>query len=234
MAVAGGIAWTRAHVDNAAVGHPLWPLFDLRLRTERLELRLPTDDELVALAALARAGVHAPGEMPFGIPWSTLPSPAFERNFVQYHWSKRGGWTPSSWTLDLMVANGGEPLGMQGLFARDFPALGVVGTGSWLALGHQGRGYGKEMRGAVLALAFDGLGAEVAESEAFFDNPRSAGVSRSLGYADNGIGRLAPTGVGRDTQRFRMTRELWRSRPRPPVAIEGLDACLDLFGKPSA
>ncbi|HYU50364.1 MAG TPA: hypothetical protein VEO91_10615 [Candidatus Limnocylindria bacterium] len=38
--------------------HPLWPLFDLRLRTERLELRLPDDDELARLCAIARAGIH--------------------------------------------------------------------------------------------------------------------------------------------------------------------------------
>ena len=32
-------------------GHP-WPLFDLRLRTPRLELRLPTDDDLLELVGI--------------------------------------------------------------------------------------------------------------------------------------------------------------------------------------
>ena len=86
------------------------------------------------------------------------------------------------------------------------------------------------MRGAVLALAFDGLGAETAETEAFLDNPASAGVSRALGYVSNGIGRLAPDGVPRETERFRMTTEALRARPRPPVSIEGLEAGLELFG----
>ena len=27
------------------MGHPLWPLYDLRLRTARLELRLPDEEE---------------------------------------------------------------------------------------------------------------------------------------------------------------------------------------------
>jgi hypothetical protein len=27
-----------------------------------------------------------------------------------------------------------------------------------------------------------------------------------------------------------MTVERWRSRPRPPLTIEGLDACRELFG----
>lgn len=30
------------------MGHPLWPLYDLRLHTPALELRVPTEDELVA------------------------------------------------------------------------------------------------------------------------------------------------------------------------------------------
>ncbi len=42
------------------VAHPLRPLFDLRLRTANLELRLPTDDDLVDLFAVAKAGVHPP------------------------------------------------------------------------------------------------------------------------------------------------------------------------------
>jgi RimJ/RimL family protein N-acetyltransferase len=212
------------------MGHPLWPPFDLRLRTQRLELRLPTEDELVLVAAVAKAGIHPPDEMPFGIAWTALPSPDWEVGFMRYHWTKRAMWSPDDWTLDLMVSTADGPIGLQGLMARDFTHLRLVRTGSWLGRTFQGQGYGTEMRGAVLALAFDGLGAEIAESEAFLDNRPSAGVSRSLGYAPNGVGRLAPQGVARETQRFRMTRDDWSARRRPPVIIEGLDACLELFG----
>ncbi len=88
------------------------------------------------------------------------------------------------------------------------------------------------MRSAVLSLAFDGLGALAAESSAFPDNLASNGVSRALGYEANGIGSLAPQGVARESQRFRMSVAGWRSlpRPRPPVTIEGLDACREMFG----
>ena len=82
----------------------------------------------------------------------------------------------------------------------------------------------------MLGFAFDGLGARVAETSAFLDNMASNAVSRALGYAENGFGSLAPDGVARTTQNFRMTDERWRSRPRPPLAIEGLDACRDMFG----
>jgi RimJ/RimL family protein N-acetyltransferase len=212
------------------MGHPLWPIYDLRLRTERLELRLPNEDEIVELCRLAKAGVHPPGEMPFGIPWTSKPSPRFEREFIQYHWGARSTWSPAAWNLELAVFHDGRPIGQQGLFARDFAVLKTVGTGSWLGRQHQGRGIGKEMRRAVLALAFDGLGADVAESQAFLDNLASAGVSRALGYTGNGLGRLAPDGVARDTERYRMTSAEWHALNLPATSIEGLEACLDLFG----
>jgi RimJ/RimL family protein N-acetyltransferase len=216
------------------MAHPLWPLFDLRLRTDRLELRLPTDDELAALAAVARAGIHAPGEMPFGVAWSTVPSPAFERSFGQHHWAARGSWTPEAWSLHLAAFLDGRPIGSQSIFARDFPTLRRVASGSWLGLPYQRQGFGREMRTAVLAFAFDHLGAEVAETEAFLDNAASAAVSRSVGYEPNGFGRLAPEGVARETRQFRMTAVGWRSRERPAVEVEGFAACRALFGLDAA
>lgn len=208
----------------------LWPLFALRIRSERLVLRLPTDDDLVALIAVARAGIHTPDDMPFEIAWSTVPSPDFERSFMQHHWGFRAGWSPDSWQLNLVIELDGEPIGSQSLHATRFAVMRAVDTGSWLGREHQGKGYGREMREAVLALAFEGLGARVATTEAFLDNVASAGVSRSLGYEENGRGSLAPEGIARETQRFRMTLEDWRSRPRSAVTFEGLSECLAMFG----
>lgn len=45
------------------------PLYDLRLRTPRLELRLGSRAELEALGDVARAGIHPPGQ-PFAVPWT--------------------------------------------------------------------------------------------------------------------------------------------------------------------
>jgi len=207
-----------------------WPLFALRVRSERLVLRLPTDDDLVRLMAVAKAGIHPSGQMPFGVAWSTVSGPAFERGFLQHHWGTRAGWSPESWHLNLLIERDGEPIGSQSVHSERFGVMRTVDTGSWLGREHQGQGYGREMRAAVLSLAFDGLGARVALTEAFTDNAASGGVSRSLGYEDNGRGSLAPEGVARETQLFRMTLERWRSRPRPPVTIEGLEACRELFG----
>jgi RimJ/RimL family protein N-acetyltransferase len=207
-----------------------WPLFGLRIRSNHLVLRLPTDEDLVGLMGLAKAGIHAPDEMPFGVAWSVIPSPAFERGFLAHHWLGRARWSVDDWQLHLMVEADGVPIGSQSVEAKAFPIHRTVDTGSWLGRAFQGRGLGKEMRAAVLAFAFDGLGARFAESQAFLDNAASNAVSRGLGYEENGRGMIAPQGVARETQRFRMSAEGWRSRPRPPVTIEGLEACREMFG----
>jgi hypothetical protein len=78
---------------NAALVRPTladgWPIFRLRIATARLELRLPTDDELIALVDVAKAGIHPREQMPFGVAWTDKPSPRFEREFLQHHWLMR-------------------------------------------------------------------------------------------------------------------------------------------------
>jgi RimJ/RimL family protein N-acetyltransferase len=207
-----------------------WPLFGLRIRSERLVLRLPTDDDLPGMLALAKAGIHPPEEMPFGVAWTDATGPAFDQGYLQHHWKWRGSWRIEEWWLNLMVEWDGRPVGAQTISGEEFLVHRSVDSGSWLGLAYQGRGFGKEMRSAVLSFAFDGLGATAATSSAFLDNAASNAVSRALGYAEDGRGALAPRGVSRETQRFRMTEEIWRSRPRPPVQIEGLDACREMFG----
>lgn len=206
------------------------PLFGLTLRAGDLVLRVPTDDELLELMDLALTGIHPPDEMPFGVAWSIMRSPAFERSYLAYYWANRASFTPDSWELGLGVRLGDRLIGVQGMHAHSFAATRTVGTGSWLGRDFQGQGHGKTMRSAMLTLAFEGLGAIAAETEAFLDNRSSAGVSRALGYRENGVGTLSPQGEPRPTQRFRMSVEDWRSRPRPRIIIEGLDACRDLFG----
>lgn len=209
--------------------HP-WGLYQLRIWTERLELRLPTEDELVELLVLAKSGIHDPGEMPFGFAWTDQPSPMFERSFFQYHWSTRAGWSPDSWNLDLGVWFEGRLVGNQSIGAKQFRVLRNVDTGSWLSREFQGRGIGKEMRQGVLGFAFDHLDAQWATSGAFIDNPASAAVSRSVGYEVNGVDLLAPRGEAKELVRYRIMREQWYARERPRVEVGGLEQCWDMFG----
>ena len=210
--------------------HPTWPVFDLRISTGDVELRLPSDDEISALCELAREGVHDPATMPFLVPWTDKPSPRFERECVQYHWLQRATWTPERWSLDLACFVDGEIVGTQGLFANGFPVLRQVGTGSWVGRRFQGRGIGRHMRTAILHFAFDGLGAQAAHSGAIAGNTRSLGVSRALGYVENGTKVVAPRGEPTTEQLLVLTRERWACTPHAQVTITGLDACRDLFG----
>jgi RimJ/RimL family protein N-acetyltransferase len=209
--------------------HP-WPVYDVRIWTERLELRLPTEEELVELLGVAQGGIHDPNEMPFGFAWTDQPSPYMERSFMQYHWSTRAQFSPGKWSLDMGVWFEGRLVGTQSIDAENFAVRREVSTGSWLAREFQGRGIGKEMRHAVLGFAFDHLGAVWAVSGSFRDNPASAAVSRSVGYFEDGMQILAPRGEPRELARWRMHVDQWRSRERPRIEVAGLDRCYDLFG----
>lgn len=202
------------------------PLFALRLRTPRLELRLPTRPELEELRELARAGVHPPEEMPFAVAWTD--ETYSEDWVVAFHEQQREAWRPDAWDLELGVWADGELAGVQALYAKDFAASLAVGTGSWLGRRFQRCGIGTEMRTAVLELAFRGLGAQVARSGAIDGNAASLRVSEKLGYRVAGRGTVSPRGVEVGHTDVELRREDWR----PPIAVEitGLGTCLPLFG----
>jgi len=95
-----------------------WPLFDLQVRTPRLEIRLPADADLYRLNDLADLGVHEPSVMPFTIPWTDTPPPRRHRESLKFWWSKRANWSRASWDFTGAVFVDGAPIGVQGLMAR--------------------------------------------------------------------------------------------------------------------
>lgn len=220
---------TFAQRENTASA---WPLAALRLTTDRLELRPDDDLGLAELANLAAAGVHPPEAMPFSTPWTDGTPEQVARSTLQYHWRCRGGLTPTRWTVSFIVRADGRVVGTQDVSATDFGALRTVRTGSWLGLAHQGRGIGTEMRRAVLAWAFDELGAEVAQSAAFGDNPASIAVSRRIGYVDDGVDVVLRRGRPAELHRFRLTAAAWQNAGGAPAGFraDGVDACRPLLG----
>lgn len=211
--------------------HPIWPFFDLRVVTPRLELR-PIDDEMsTALALLAAQGVHDPAFMPFRIPWTDVASPQLERNAMQFHWRTRAELSPERWMINFAVVVDGEVVGSTGFLAEEFPATRSFETGSWLGLEFQGRGIGKEMRIANLQLGFDGFGAQIATTAAWDDNGPSLGVTRHLGYSENGHAFLTRRGVVARQTRFEMTREYFDAHlRRDDIELHGVEPCLPLLG----
>ncbi len=206
-----------------------WPLYRLVLRTPRLELRLPGLDRLAELADLAVAGVHDPAVQPFAAEWTDAPPAEQARNVLTYHWHTWSAWSPAEWELGLVAIAEGRVIGTQSIGAKRFAELREVGTGSWVGRAHHGQGYGTEMRAAVLELAFAGLDAQFATSQAFTGNHASAAVSRKLGYADDGIERLVIRGAPVVGRRLRLDREIWQQNRPVPVRIEGLEHCRPMF-----
>jgi RimJ/RimL family protein N-acetyltransferase len=200
------------------------PLWDLRIRTPQLELRLPTDEELDELYRVAEAGIHPPEEMPFEVPWTDNLT---EESFKDFHRACWDTWSPTAWTLNLVTFLDGAVIGTQGILAKDFADTREVSTGSWLGAAFQRRGFGTEQRAAILEFAFRSLGANVAVSGALTGNVASARVSEKLGYRMTGTNELAPRGEPVTHFNYRIEREEWHCPI--PVEIEGLDAARHLF-----
>ena len=204
----------------------LEPLYDLRLRTPRLELRLPTEAELEELYEVAAAGIHPPEEMPFGVAWTDELT---RESFLAFHRASRESWSPAAWKFDFGTWLDGVLVGVQGIGADDFAERRIIGTGSWLGRPFQRRGVGTEMRTAVVELAFRELGAVAVTSSAFEANAASRGVSEKLGYRVVGQDTMSPRGVPMPHLQLRLERDEWPGAPFA-VEIEGVADCLPLFG----
>ncbi|HZD99071.1 MAG TPA: GNAT family protein [Micromonosporaceae bacterium] len=205
-----------------------WPLAGLRLATDEVMLRPMIEDDVGPLADLLPEDVD---QNPIFASYAGRDGRSARGTTLhQTYWHTLGTWRPESWNLPLTVFVDGMPVGVQTLEADDFAARRTVDSSSWLTTAARGRGIGKRMRLAVLTLAFDGLGATVAETSAWHDNAASLGVSRSLGYVDNGVYMHADRGRVDEMRRMRLTRAAWSQHRHADVHIEGLPACLPFFG----
>lgn len=222
----GAVARYGRRMDLADV----WPLFALEIETPRLTLRPVRDIDLPGLSQAALDGIHDDERMPFGYPWTDAPAAQLPSNLAQYQWSLRNRVSPQNWIIAFAVLHEGDVIGAQDLAAHGFADRRTVNTGSWLTRSVHGRGLGTEMRAALLAFAFDVLGAEWAESSAATWNHASLSVSQKLGYRLNGVTRVAPRiGQPADEQRVRLAKEEF-IRPDWPVVVRGEDHALGQLG----
>ncbi len=208
-----------------------WPLYGLRVKSPRVELRY-VDEELGAkLADLAMNGIHDSGYMPFAVPWTDAEPDALWQNTMKYYWQCRAETELRHWDLAFGVIAEGAIIGCTTLSADDFPIMRQFETGSWLGRAYQGRGLGRELREAALHLGFVGLGATLATTSAFGDNAPSLGVTRSLGYSANGVSRKIRRGEPASSLLFKLTSEDWAVRlRRDDITIEGIGSCLPFLG----
>ena len=211
----------------------LWPLAALRVRSGDLELRYMDDADVHALARLAAEGVHAPDSMPFTVPWTRGAPTEVARSVLTYQWGARATATPERWNLELAVVRDGEVLGTQAVMAHEFPITRTAETGSWLGLRHHGQGVGTRMRLMILHLLFDGFDGLRATTSAFHDSAGSLGVTRRIGYAENGVDVLQREGKPAVSRRYVLDRATWDARPsalRPDVTLAGVAGARDQLG----
>lgn len=226
----------------------VWPPFGLQIESPRLALRQVRESDFPAYLAAASSGVTRTDRNPFTAAWNENPPEQLARTSLPWLWSKRGEVGPDAWYLmlgiflkdddgagsggdgapadrvDGVVRPGERLIGMQDVSAVSWATLRTVVSGSWLRTDHQGQGYGKEARAAMLLWAFDHFGAEYAESGAYDWNERSRRVSESLGYAQSGARRVVDA-HGEEPEweiQYRLDRHDFR-RPDWPVYVRGSD-----------
>lgn len=177
--------------------------------------------------------------MPFAVPWTRGTPVEVARSVLQYQARSVGTTTPGDLRVDLALVRhagsgdgagdgpgdgpgDGEVLGTQGFFGTAYAVRRTVETGSWLGRRYQGQGIGTRVRQMVLHLLFEGLDAASAETAAYADNAASMGVTRHLGYAENGTVVDDREGERVLSRRYVLTREAWEALERPAVTLEGV------------
>jgi len=149
---------------------------------------------------------------------------------ARFYWSSRARQSAQAWSLECVVRRDGEVVGVQGISTQDFLVTKSGETGSWLAQRFQGQGVGTMMRQILCEVAFDHLGFEEITSGAFLDNPASRGVSRKVGYRENGRSRVKR----RDDELAILERLVLRpedlNRSGLDVAVDGLEPVRRFIG----
>ena len=208
-----------------------YPLLNLHVRTPRLTLAGATDELLERLVPVVREGVAGLDQAPFDDPMSLYEdNPQREWKWLRGIWAGRARVNPEWWRIYFVVIVDDHPVGMQDLIGVNFTTFGTIGTFSWLQPSLRRHGFGTEMRSAILHLAFAGLGAREASSDAFTDNDASNGVSRALGYEPNGTDWATRRGNPALLTRWRLTRERWEQGRRSDIELTGTEACLPVLG----
>ena len=175
------------------------------------------------LLAVAKAGIHPPDEMPFGVAWTIAPGRRVRsRASCSTTGDARGVSSPEDWTLNLMVESEGGPIGAQSVRAGRFAVFRTVDTGSWLGRGSRVAASARRCAPRSSGSPSTAWAPRRPRPSAFLDNARVerrvAGARLRGERASAAWHRRASPRV---TQKFRMTAEGWRARPRPPLDDRG-------------
>lgn len=173
-------------IELASYPTDLWLLGRLGTQEVQLKPLLPTTVDAYSL--LLEDGEDFDWSLPtFYTAFQPLPRERRTADLQGDLLRKQKSWEEDQWTLPLGVYHEGELLGMQELSYRRFGHFKTIETGSYLASAARGKGLGKLMRLTVLSWAFNELGVHEAQSAIVVPNEASLGVSKALGYREEGV-----------------------------------------------
>lgn len=211
----------------------IWPLFSLEVQTPLLTLRPLAEADALYLADVFPSDIEL-NPQSYRFPHDA-DHDARRRISLGDYWRAYGTWSVEAWALPLGVHVNGSLVGVQTLEGDQFPLRRVVDSASWLIPSARGQGLGKDMRRAMLALAFGPMRAEEAISAAWLHNSASLGVSSAMGYQPNGLERHVYNNAVGYLQRVRLTAVDWRRNGLDrDVTIHGFADCAMLFGLDAA
>jgi RimJ/RimL family protein N-acetyltransferase len=203
----------------------VWPVMGLCATAAEVVLRPVVEAEFVELATLLPDDYELDPTIDSA---GALPRPL---HLLRTYWRDQAVWRTDSWKLHLVaIAPSGRPIGMQTVEAEDFTTDRTVDSASWVTRAARRRGFGAAMRGAMLALAFDGLGARRAITSAWQDNTASLAVSRRLGYEVDHVEQRVRGDAQDALVHLQLSVESWRATRPPRVALTGVEPSLASFG----
>ncbi len=207
----------------------LVPLADYRDGLRACELAWMDDQLLLAVARVAGHGIYDSKLSPFSNNWADGSPASVARRVLQHQWQLRGEYLqacldygssadssganlssrlPEDFDIPFAVLYEGQAVGVQNLRAKGWHTRRTTETGSWVGLPFHGLGIGTAARILVAKLAFDVLGADAMETEAFSDNAASRRVTEKLGYQQ--VGQRCPDDYGgRIMYEYRLDRHTW-------------------------
>lgn len=147
------------------------------LRTDRLELSVPTAADIDAITAAAQDP-----EVPR---WTTLPSP-YDRAHAEAFVDKAAGWWEDESELTWGVRRGGRWIGMVGLHRVE--KRGSAEIGFWMDAAARGHGYLTEAGAAAVEFGFaEPVALARIQWRAVVGNHASARVAQKLGFRYEGL-----------------------------------------------
>ncbi|MEV8024371.1 GNAT family N-acetyltransferase [Microbacterium sp. NPDC080220] len=147
------------------------------LRTARLELSVPTADDVDAITAAAQ-DLEVPR-------WTTLPAP-YERHHAEEFIAKAAAWWDEETELTWGIRLEGRWIGMIGL--HRFEKQGSAEIGFWMDASARGHGYLTEAATAVIDAGFaEPLRLARIQWRAIVGNVPSARVAQKLGFRYEGL-----------------------------------------------